>query len=177
MHVPEGVEGKDLPSDLSYNQVRGPDADIQMLGAPTASGQGEAESSTTSQHKHQFSASSQVVPSTSAESASLDGQRETASSTHLDPQHDTMITATDSVYGQSQLVDAPVAQVRSLSIDDDSMLWTQPERTQGSVQHSQLSVQTWDATETQKLQHMVRPLSDMLDAHFVQMLTKCRFMV
>lgn len=155
MHVPEGGDEKDLPSDLTYTQVRSPDADIQMLEAPTTSGQGEAKSPISSQHKNQFSASSRVVPSTSEEDASFDGHEKAVSLSRSDRQEDTIMTATDSEYDQSQLVDAPVAQVQDLSIDDGSMLWSPPDRTQGSVQHSQLSVQGWDATETQKLQHMV----------------------
>ena len=158
MPVDEESEREKLPSGLPYRHVRGPDADIQMLEAPTTSGHGEAESPISSQHKNQFSASSRVVPSTSEEDASLDDHREAASLSRSDLQEDTMMTGTDSKYGQSQLVDASVAQVRGLSIDEGSMLWTQPEPTQGSLQHSQLSVQAWDATETQKLQHMVSSL-------------------
>ena len=171
LDVPEDELLADLlQSDLSYDQVRNPDADIQMLEAPTTSGHGEAKPSTSSQEKrtssqdkHQFSASSRVVPSTSEEDASLDGHRIAASSSRSGLKENNMITATDSENGQSQLVDAPVAQVRGLSINDGSTLWSQLDQTQGSMQHSQLSVQAWDATETQKLQHMVSPIPDMLD--------------
>jgi len=166
LHVPEGGDEKDMPCDLSYSQVRSPDADIQMLEAPTTSGQGEAEPPISSQHKHQFSASSRVVPSTSEEDVSLDGRGKAASSSPLVVQEDTVMTAADPADSQSQIVDAPVAQVRGLSIADSSMLWL-PDQTQGSWQQSQLSVQAWDATETQKLQHMVSTVSDMLDVHFI----------
>jgi hypothetical protein len=170
--VTEEDEPEKLPSGLPYKHVRGPDADIQMLEAPTTSGQGEAEPPTSSQHKHQFAASSRVVPSTSEEDASLDDRGEAASISQSDLQEDIIMTATDSANGMSQLVDAPVAQVRELSIDDDSMLWSQHDRPQASVRHSQLSVQEWDATETQKLQHMVSPRFDMRDVYSNWMLIK-----
>ena len=166
MHVDEESEREELPSGLPYRHVRGPNADIQMLEASTTSGQGEAGPPVSGQYKHQFSASSRVVPSTSEEDVSLDGCGKAASSSPLNIQEDIVMTATDPEDSQSQIVDAPVAQVRGLSIADSSMLWS-PDQTQGSLQQSQLSVQTWDATETQKLQHMVSTVSDMLDVHFI----------
>ena len=167
--VPEDEEREGLPSGLPYTHVRGSDADIQMLEAPTTSGQAEIETPISSQHKHQFSASSRVVPSTSEEDASLDGHGEAATLSPSELQEDAVMTATDLENGQSQLVDAPVAQVRGLCIDDGSMLWTQPDQRQGSMQHSQLSVHAWDASETQKLQHMVSLILNMLDVHWLRL--------